>query len=91
MKVKTRKPSRILNERSVLMGLDFTDLTGLALAMALFQICLKPFHLEFFALVLSIALGVVLSPIRMNFRRKILRDSVQYVFGPRQIGRRKKK
>lgn len=85
--MKMRKPSRILNERSVLMGLDFTDLVGLALLLVVFQVILKPFNLEFFALVLTLISGCALSPIRMRFRRKIIRDAILYLIAPKRVER----
>jgi hypothetical protein len=83
--MKYRKPSRTINEKAVLLGLDFSDLIGLALFLLFLQVCLKPFHLEFFALLLTCVAMSLLVPLRLRFRRRIIRDFLFKIIGPKVI------
>ncbi len=70
----TFKPSRILNESSQILGLTVTDLIFVMSAYVFFQLILFPFHLEMFALLIAIFLVILLIPIRLKYRRHIIRD-----------------
>lgn len=83
--MKRQRPSRVLNERSVLLGLDFPDLVGLACILIVLQLLLKPFNLEFFALVGTGIATILLMPLRLRFRRKIIRDTIMRFLGPKVI------
>ncbi len=82
-------PSRVLNYPSFLFGLSFNDLTGLGVLLGFLQVCLKPFGLEFYALILT-ALGMIcLVPVRVRYRRKSIRDYVRNLFERRiKVSRR---
>lgn len=80
-----RKPSRILNERSIFMGLDFSDLIGLAVSLLIFQMCFKPLHKEFLALISTIVTGVCLSALRLKYRRRIIRDYLHSKIGSKRL------
>ena len=67
------------------MGLNFSDLIGLAVLLMVLQLGLKPFGLELFALVGTGFAMIVLSSIRMSFRRKIIRDTLGYLIKPKAI------
>ena len=81
--MKRVRPSRTLNEKSVLLGLDFADVVGLACLLIVLQVVLKPFRLEFFALVGTGVVAALLMPLRLKFRRKIIRDTIKRFMGPK--------
>ena len=67
------------------MGLDFSDLIGLALTLLFLQMCLKPFRKEVIALFLTLMIGIVLSSLRMRMRRKTVRDFLISKLGPKRL------
>lgn len=79
--MRNQKTSRILNDDSYLMGLSFGDITGCALILLGLLIVGKAMGLTsmLWALVLVVGLLFALIPVRMKFRRKIIRDSLGYV------------
>jgi hypothetical protein len=83
--MKSRQPSRILNERGLLFGLDYMDVTAMAIVLLIANLSLKPFHKEFFSLPLTGMVLLLLIPIRMRFRKKIIRDFIAYHMGPKVI------
>lgn len=85
--MRYHKPSRVLNDRSVFMGLDYIDLAALGFVLLVLQLSLKPWRLEFYAFFFTSLFALMLSPIRLRFRRKIIRDSLLFVFGPKRIKR----
>ena len=75
-----QQPSRILNEPSNFMGLTTTDIMGLSVIFLIFQKFLYIFRLEFLAIIVTLVVAVILSIVRMRFRRKIIRDSFKYFY-----------
>ena len=81
--MKSYKPSRILNESSVFMGLTINDLIGLSLVFVFFLVVLKPFNKQLWSFSITACAMILLSPIRINYRKKIIRDTFQYFLGDR--------
>lgn len=82
--------SRLLNENGNFLGLNVYDLIG-AVAILIFAAeALNAFALEILAAPLACTALVSLIPIRLRFRRKIIRDTLAYllrgkgVYDPRQ-------
>lgn len=79
--MKDRKTSRILNDESYFLGLSYTDISGAGFFLLLLILILKAFGFQnmFWALIITILVLSSLIPIRLSFRRKIIRDSMQYL------------
>jgi hypothetical protein len=79
--MREKRTSRILNDQTYFLGLSYNDITGVGIFVLLLLIVGKFFKIEFGFWALSIA-GIMLGfliPIRMQFRRKIIRDALQYL------------
>ena len=77
----------MLNENSVMMGLNYQDVVGLSLHLLAWQtlsLFLK-IHLTYEALLATALLAIALIPIRLKYRRHILRDILHYYLTPRAI------
>lgn len=73
------RTSRILNDQSFFMGLSHLDISGLALVLLGFLlICKAAGGSPTLALGGTIVAASVLIPIRLKYRRKILRDFIRY-------------
>lgn len=79
--MRDRKTSRILNDESYFLGLSYTDISGAGFFLLLLILILKAFGFQnmFWALIITILVLSSLIPIRLSFRRKIIRDSMQYL------------
>lgn len=79
--MRDRKTSRVLNDESYFLGLSYTDISGAGIFLLGLMILFKALEIKnmIWALMLSIGLLGLLIPIRMTFRRKIIRDSFQYL------------
>lgn len=75
-----KHPSRILNENSILLGLNQTDLLGVGCVFYVLQMIFHPFGLGIVSIILTAATGVGLICVRLNCRRKIIRDTIFYYF-----------
>ncbi len=85
MRSREVQPSRILNDRRGLFGLWMSDF---AAAVAVFMggsWVLEGSGLELLSLPASILLLFVLSPIRLLYRRKIIRDGLRSVLMRRKL------
>lgn len=80
--MRDRKTSRVLNDESYLLGLSYNDITGAGVFLLSLLLIGKSLGMEsmLWALVLTVSLLTSLIPIRLRFRRKILRDSLKYIF-----------
>lgn len=80
--MRERKTSRILNDESFFLGLSYTDISGLGIILLGLILFFKSIGFENMlgALFISLVILCFLIPIRMNFRRKIIRDSLFYFF-----------
>lgn len=80
--IKRKLPSRHFNDESVLLGLGFSDLIGLSIVLLGLLVINMQLELKISPLSLmlgTISLAACLVPIRMEFRRHILRDYGSYV------------
>ena len=76
-----RKTSRVLNDDSYFLGLSYNDISGAGIFLLLLIFIGKMLGLKsmLWALALTVALLFFLIPIRLRFRRKIIRDSIRYI------------
>ena len=79
--MKAKKTSRVLNDESYFLGLSYSDITGTGVFLLILLLIGKALgiHSMLWALALAGCVLFLLVPIRMNFRRKIIRDSVRYL------------
>lgn len=79
--MKDKKTSRVLNDDSFLFGLSYNDITGVGLLLLALMLFSKVIGLEsmLWALIFSIGVLALLIPIRLRFRRKIIRDTIKYL------------
>lgn len=79
--MKPRKTSRVLNDESYFLGLSYSDITGAGIFLMGLLLLGKVLGVKsmLWALILTVSVLVVLIPIRLKFRRKILRDSLRYL------------
>lgn len=80
--MRERKTSRVLNDESYFLGLSYNDITGAGLFLLGLIVLSKVLGIKsmLWALMATITILVLLIPIRLKFRRKILRDTIRYVF-----------
>ena len=78
--MKTFKPSRTLNIKSNFLGLTLDDLLGLMFFYTVFQILFTSFGLEILSIILTFFTALFLIPIRLKFRRGIIRDYFVFLF-----------
>ena len=79
------RPARLLNERRGLYGFNETDYT--AAGVFLVGLSLPLVNTPYMILVFPATglLLLMLYPIRMNFRRRIIRDAIGFYLTPRRI------
>lgn len=83
-----RKPSQHLNNNAALMGLSYQDVSLLGINLMILLMVFRRFQeprLTYLALFLTFLLGVVLVPLRLKYRRKILRDRISFILRERVI------
>lgn len=80
--MRERKTSRVLNDESYFLGLSYGDITGTGVFLLVLLLAGKALGIQsmLWALVLSVTVLFLLIPIRLKFRRKIIRDSIKYLF-----------
>jgi hypothetical protein len=76
-------PSRILNDQRGIFGLWLTDFAAAILIFVFVSGCLDDTGFGILALPASLVSLAVLSPIRLNNRRKIVRDTLSYYLTPK--------
>jgi hypothetical protein len=72
------QPSRALNQNSFFFGLDMWDLVGLASVLVLSQKIGLEELIVGAPVIATLTAAFMLAPIRMRYRRGIIRDSVMY-------------
>ena len=77
--MKTFKPSRTLNIKSNFLGLTLDDLLGLMFFYTFFQILFASIGLEILSIILTFFTALFLIPIRLKFRRGIIRDYLVFL------------
>ena len=72
--MKTFRPSRILNIKSNFFGLTLDDLLGLMFFYTIFQLLFSFLGLEILSIILTFIIALFLIPIRLKYRRGVVRD-----------------
>lgn len=84
-----REPCAHINNKSVLFGLSYSDITSLGGVLAVILFINKHFigalNVSYWALISVLVMAFFLIPIRLQFRRKIIRDYLKYIFKKRVI------
>jgi|GEM_PF-4596874 len=71
-------PSRVLNENSVMLGLNQNDLIALAGSFYFLQLAFHPFNMDILSVIGTALTAVLLISLRLRFRRRLIRDFVSY-------------
>lgn len=74
----SRQPLRILNTETTILGLNISDLIFTLLIYSLSNSIFLYMRLEILSIPLALVTGAILVPIRLNFRRRIVRDFIVY-------------
>jgi len=74
------KTSRILNDETLIVGLDRNDLMALAFVYFIAQNFFAIWGKEYISVVVTILALATLMNIRLKYRRKIIRDSLRYYY-----------
>ena len=72
--MKTFKPSKTLNIKSNFFGLTLDDLLGLMIFYTVFQLLFAFLGLEIVSIILTFITALFLIPIRLRYRRGVIRD-----------------
>ena len=78
--MKIFSPSKILNIKSNFFGLTLDDLLGLMVFYTVFQLFFSLMGLEILSIILTFILALFLVPIRLQYRRGIIKDFLIFVF-----------
>ena len=78
--MKTFNPSKTLNIKSNFFGLTLDDLMGLMVFYTLFQLVFSLMGLEILSIILTFILALFLIPIRLEYRRGIIKDFLFFLF-----------
>jgi len=80
--MRDRKTSRILNDESYFLGLSYNDISGAGIFLLVLIMIGKMIGIQsqLWALVVTVSILVFLIPVRLKYRRKIIRDSFKYLF-----------
>lgn len=76
-----REPCSHINNKSVLFGLSYSDISVLGAVLAVILFINKHFigaiNISYWGLLSVLSMGLLLIPIRIKYRRKIIRDSAK--------------
>ena len=78
--MQTFSPSKTLNIKSNFFGLTLDDLLCLMVFYTVFQLLFALIGLEIVSLVLTFLTAFLLVPVRLKYRRGIIRDFLFYFF-----------
>jgi hypothetical protein len=81
--------ARFLNDNGHLLGLNIYDLIGAVGVLVIASELLRPVGLEFLGVPAGIGAMVALIPIRLRYRRRIIRDTIGFLVGARIVHERK--
>lgn len=70
----SRTPNRMLNTESTVFGLNISDMIFILIVYSLTNSILMLFRLEVLSIFLATICALILIPVRLNFRRRIIRD-----------------
>ena len=76
---QTFMPSKTLNIKSNFFGLTLDDLLFLMFFYTIFQMIFSLIGFEVLSIVLTFVLALLLIPIRLKYRRGIIRDYLFYI------------
>ncbi len=74
------RTSKILNKKSSFFGLGSLDFLFLSLVYIVSQMIFFPLGLEVLSFVIVILTLLILMPLRLKYRKKLIRDGVFYFF-----------
>lgn len=78
--MRTFKPSKTLNIKSNFFGLTLDDLLGLMAFYTIFQLVFTFLGLEILSIILTFLGALFLIPIRLRYRRGIIKDYFTFLF-----------
>ena len=78
--MRTFKPSKTLNIKSNFFGLTLDDLLGLMVFYTAFQLLFAFLGLESVSIILTFITALFLIPIRLKYRRGIIKDYFIFLF-----------
>lgn len=78
--MKEHTPLKILNKEATIMGLNITDTISIVALYTVLNSIFLRFNFEILALPISLFFSLTLIPIRLNFRRHIIRDYLTRFF-----------
>lgn len=80
--MRDRKTSRVLNDESYFLGLSYNDISGAGIFLLALIMIGKMIGIQsqLWALVVTVSILFFLIPVRLKYRRKIIRDSFKYLF-----------
>lgn len=80
--MRDRKTSRVLNDESYFLGLSYNDISGAGIFLLVLIMIGKMIGIQsqLWALIATVSILVFLIPVRLKYRRKIIRDSFKYLF-----------
>lgn len=85
MRERLKRPNRILNESRFVLGLHFKDFTFGILVFALSAKLLENTRFGILSIPITLLFFSVLVPIRLNYRPKIIRDTISYILRGEKI------
>lgn len=78
--MKAFSPSKTLNIKSNFFGLTLDDLLGLMVFYTFFQLVFSLAGLEIVSIILTFITALLLIPIRLKYRRGIIKDYCVFFF-----------
>ena len=78
--MKAFNPSKTLNIKSNFFGLTLDDLLGLMVFYTFFQLVFSFLGLEIVSIILTFIVSLFLIPIRLKYRRGIIKDYLVFFF-----------
>lgn len=79
------RPSRFLNEKQGFLGLNTNDLLVIMGVLVVSFHALAFTRFQILSLPLAAMSGLILVPIRLRYRRGIIRDSISFLLSPRRL------
>ena len=78
--MKAVTPSKTLNIKSNFFGLTLDDLLGLMVFYTVFQLLFTLIGLEIISIILTFILALFLVPVRLKYRRGVVKDYFFFLF-----------
>jgi len=77
--------ARHLNNNGQVLGLNVFDLVGAVGVLSVASVALQPVGLDFLCIPAGVAALVAVIPVRLRYRRRIIRDSLGFYLGSRIV------